>query len=212
MSKGRSENENRACESICEVLKCAYGRNWISTRDGNASFRSLNEQSFFITPTGVRKYNLIANEILQLNLPDLGCVNSNTLKPSGEIHLHHLLQKNIDKDRAVLHLHPTYVIAGMHANINLQKLANEFPEINRYTKVGPTVPVLPPITKDLAEASVKALNLNREGKVDYNIIGLDKHGVIAVDRDVWSAFEHCERLEHICQVVLASGNYKHLMN
>jgi ribulose-5-phosphate 4-epimerase/fuculose-1-phosphate aldolase len=28
---------------------------------------------------------------------------------------------------------------------------------------------------------------------------------VAVGRDPWSAYEHIERLEHICQMVLASG-------
>jgi L-fuculose-phosphate aldolase len=111
-----------------------------------------------------------------MTIPDLSF--QSLLKPSGELHLHKLLQEKVPSDRSVLHLHPTYVIAAMHANIDLQKLEEEFPEINRYTKVGPTVPVIPPITKDLAEASVKAFHLNEEtGEVDYHIIGLDRHGI-----------------------------------
>jgi len=99
----------------------------------------------------------------------------------------------------------------MYVGLDLQKVAQEFPEINRYTKVGPNVPVVPPISKDLAEASVKALGWNEEtGDVEYNIVGLDRHGIIAVDKDAWSALQHCERLEHICQIVLASGNFNHL--
>jgi L-fuculose-phosphate aldolase len=95
----------------------------------------------------------------------------------------------------------------MYAGWNLQILAEEFPEINRYTKVGPTVPMIPPICKELGFAAVKALNLNNEtGEVDFDIIGLDRHGIIAVGRDAWSAFEHIERLEHICKIALASGN------
>jgi ribulose-5-phosphate 4-epimerase/fuculose-1-phosphate aldolase len=33
------------------------------------------------------------------------------------------------------------------------------------------------------------------------------HGVIAVDTSPWRAYEHIERLEHICKIVLASGKY-----
>ena len=32
--------------------------------------------------------------------------------------------------------------------------------------------------------------------------------VVAIDETPWRAFEHIERLEHICQIVLASGVYK----
>ena len=35
--------------------------------------------------------------------------------------------------------------------------------------------------------------------------GRPRHGVVAVASDPWRAFEHIERLEHICQMVLASG-------
>ena len=38
----------------------------------------------------------------------------------------------------------------------------------------------------------------------YDIIGLKQHGVI-IAKDTWSVLEHCERLEHICQIVLASN-------
>jgi L-fuculose-phosphate aldolase len=159
--------------------------------------------------------------IIKLSLPDCQRIDDEAsgghqkkisgLNPSGELHLHYLLQKKIPGNRVVVHLHPTYIIAAMYAGLDLQKLAVEFPEINRYTKVGPNVPVVPPISKDLGEISVKALGWNEEtGDIQYNIVGLDRHGIIAVDKDAWSALQHCERLEHICQIVLASGNYKHL--
>jgi len=83
-------------------------------------------------------------------------------------------------------------------------LAKAFPEINRYTRVGPIVPEIPPISEQLAIASIEAFELNEEGEVKYDIIGLKQHGVVIVAKDAWAAFEHCERLEHICQIVLAS--------
>ena len=33
------------------------------------------------------------------------------------------------------------------------------------------------------------------------------HGVVAIDTTPWRAYEHIERLEHICKIVLASKNY-----
>ena len=97
----------------------------------------------------------------------------------------------------------------MYAGWNLQTLAEEFPEINRYTRVGPTVPIIPPICKELGIAAAKALCRETDslvdGKIDYDIIGLDRHGIIAVGRDALTTFEHVERLEHICKIALASG-------
>jgi L-fuculose-phosphate aldolase len=211
-------------DTICDVLKTAYERNWISTRDGNASYKRRDEEYLYITPSGVRKQHLNAELIFKLKFQDeykiadepwlnLERVSDDYqrkiigLEPSGELPLHALLQRIVPENRVVLHLHPTYIIAAMYAGWNLQTLAEEFPEINRYTKVGPTVPMIPPICKELGFAAVKALNLNNEtGEVDFDIIGLDRHGIIAVGRDAWSAFEHIERLEHICKIALASGN------
>jgi ribulose-5-phosphate 4-epimerase/fuculose-1-phosphate aldolase len=213
-------------DAICDILKFAYKRNWISTRDGNVSYRRYSQDSgndyFYVTPSGVKKQHLNSEMIIKLTLPDLQRVDDEStgghqkkisgLNPTGELHLHYLLQKKIPGNRVVLHLHPTYIIAAMYAGLDLQKLSIEFPEINRYTKVGPNVPVVAPISKELAEKSVEALGLDEEsGEVKYDIIGLDRHGIISVDKDAWSAFQHCERLEHICQIVLASGNFKNLM-
>lgn len=210
-------------DTICDVLKAAYERNWISTRDGNASYRRKDEEYLYITPSGVRKQHLNAELIFKLKFQDnyktasepwLNLVRIDDdyqrkligLEPSGELPLHALLQRIVPENRVVLHLHPTYIVAAMYAGWDLQKLAEEFPEINRYTRVGPTVPIIPPICKELGFASVKALNINSEtGEVDFDIIGLDRHGIIAVGRDAWSAFEHVERLEHISKIALAAN-------
>ena len=89
----------------------------------------------------------------------------------------------------------------MYAGLDLQHIAKEFPEINRYTRVGPTVPIIEPVSVELGLAAIRALNLNETtGEVDF-----DRHGIIAIGKDAWSAYEHAERLESICEVVLASG-------
>lgn len=209
-------------DTICDVLRAAYERNWISTRDGNASYRRKDENFLYITPSGVRKQNLNAELIFKLKFegdylssekPWLNLIRVKDeyqkrligLEPSGELPLHSLLQRIVPDNRIVLHLHPTYIISAMYAGLDLQYLAKEFPEINRYTRVGPTLPVIPPISEELGMACIKALNLNMEtGEVDFDIIGLDRHGIIAISKDAWIAFEHVERLEHICQIALAS--------
>ena len=66
------------------------------------------------------------------------------------------------------------------------------------------------ISKELADATCEAFDLQPDGSISADIVGLDRHGVIAVARDPWTAFEHIERLEHICQIVLVSGVGKSL--
>ena len=59
-------------------------------------------------------------------------------------------------------------------------------------------------TKELGEATTKALGVNGS-KIDFDIVGQANHGVTAVGNHPWSAFEHIERLNHICEILLASG-------
>jgi L-fuculose-phosphate aldolase len=136
---------------------------------------------------------------------------SEKLKPSGELPLHFGLQKMMGQHsndvRVVVHLHPTYCIAAMHAGIDLGTISEAFPELNRYTKVAPNVGDVPPISEELADECHKNLRLDKDGFIAYDIVGIKGHGVVAIDTSPWRAFEHIERLEHICQIVLASGKY-----
>jgi L-fuculose-phosphate aldolase len=96
----------------------------------------------------------------------------------------------------------------MHAGIELSELVKHFPELGRYTRVAPNVGDVPPISQELGDQCHKKLGLNEStGEIKYDIVGIKGHGVVAIDSTPWRSFEHIERLEHICKIVLASGNY-----
>ena len=204
-------------ETICETLVEAYRRNWITSRDGNVSIRHHDRDHFYITPSGVRKQTLQPDQFKKIGLTsydhkwlDLPYTDiSANLKPSGEIPLHFGLQKNMGQHsndvRVVVHLHPTYCVAAMHAGIELGDIAKQFPELSRYTKVAYNVGDVPPISQELADQCHEHLELDKNGNIAYDIVGIKGHGVVAIDTSPWRAFEHIERLEHICKIVLASG-------
>jgi ribulose-5-phosphate 4-epimerase/fuculose-1-phosphate aldolase len=207
-------------ETICDIFKEGYKRGWISARDGNASLRFKEQDYFFITPSGVRKQFLQPEMFKKMAIVegyygqppqlhrgyhemDYTLISSN-LNPSGELPLHFGLQKQIVKDsRVVIHMHPTYTVAAMYKGIDLTKLVDEFPELGRYTSVAPTVPEVAPTSQELADETIKRLDV-ADGLVKYDIVGIDRHGVVAVDTSPWRAFEHIERLEHICKIILAA--------
>jgi ribulose-5-phosphate 4-epimerase/fuculose-1-phosphate aldolase len=206
-------------ETICDVLVEGYKRNWSTSRDSNVSIRYADRDHFFITPTGVRKQTLQPDQFKKIQV--LGTTweempytdISANLRPSGELPLHLGLQKNLGQHnndvRVVVHLHPTYCIAAMHAGIQLNELTKDFPELSRYTKVAPSVGDVPPISQELADQCHEKLELDpNTGHINYDIVGIKGHGVVAIDTSPWRAYEHIERLEHICKIVLASGNYK----
>ena len=209
-------------ETICDTLVEAYRRNWITSRDGNVSIRHHDRDHFYITPSGVRKQTMQPDQFKKIgiiyqpvdryNWTDLPYTDiSANLKPSGEIPLHFGLQKMMgqhkDDVRVVVHLHPTYCIAAMHAGIDLSTISEAFPELNRYTKVAKNVGDVPPISQELADRCHENLWLRKDGTIGFDIVGIKGHGVVAIDTSPWRAFEHIERLEHICQIVLASGKY-----
>ena len=96
----------------------------------------------------------------------------------------------------------------MYAGWDLQHIAKEFPEVSRYTRVGPSVPVLPVTSPELALATWKAFT-NVENThtniLKFDIVGQAGHGVCAVGPNPWDAYEHIESLEHVCEIVLRSG-------
>jgi len=206
-------------ETCCDILVDAYKRNWITSRDGNISIRHHDRDHFYITPSGVRKQTLQPDQfkkigispgkLLWLDMPYTDI--SKNLKPSGELPLHFGLQREMGQHsndvRVVVHVHPTYCIAAMHAGIDLSTVSNAFPELNRYTRVAPNVGDVAPISQELADACHGNLGLDPAGNIKFDIVGIKGHGVVAIDVTPWRAYEHIERLEHICRIVLASGKH-----
>ena len=193
--------------SMGEIMREAYKRGWITTRDGNISVR--RENKFYITPSGVRKNLIYPENIIKMTLSEVGELfvreNSPLGKPSGELEMHRLLQTTSDFDgcRSVVHFHPTNIIATIHAGFDLQKIAAEFPEVSRYTRVGPTVSKLPVVSVELANETFSKMTENNQ--LIYDIVGQTGHGVCAIGTTPQDAFEAIERLEHVCEIVLRSG-------
>ena len=209
-------------DTMADVMKMAYDRNWITTRDGNVSLRRRNTPYLYITPSGARKQNLTSEQMIKLQFPDhaqsvqpwqeMIRVDDEYqrkivgLEPSGELPFHYLLQERINtNNRVVLHLHCTYTVAAIRRGIVLSELISDFPELSGLTRVGPNVAFTQAKSGALGLAVYDAFDVQTDGAVSYDIVGVTGHGVVSVDIDPWRAFEHAERLEHIAQIVLASG-------
>jgi ribulose-5-phosphate 4-epimerase/fuculose-1-phosphate aldolase len=209
-------------DTMADVMKAAYDRNWITTRDGNVSLRRKHTPYLYITPSGARKQNLTSEQMIKLQFPaspqtqtpwqEMGRVSDQYqdliqgLKPSGELPFHYLLQEKINtSNRVVLHLHCTHTVAAIRRGICLHTVTKDFPELSGLTRVGPSVPLTEARSTQLGRAVYDAFDVQPDGAVSSDIVVVEGHGVVAVDVDPWRAFEHSERLEHIAQIVLASG-------
>jgi ribulose-5-phosphate 4-epimerase/fuculose-1-phosphate aldolase len=195
-------NINNFLQDICDIMHTAYERNLITMRDGNCSFRIKDDNRLFITPSGVKKSQIKPSMFVELVFDDEEHIDIQKAresgKASGEIMMHYLLQQHFngnEESRCVLHLHPTYTVSTIYANLNIIDVVRDFPEFFRYTRVGKTVDAYPALSDDLATNTYNSLMQN-------NIVGQKNHGVTALDATPYDAFEHIERLEHVCKMAL----------
>lgn len=199
-------------KDIIYILKEAYKKNWITPRDGNISFKSFDSNKFKITPSSLRKQELSECDFIEIEILKSSWkqISNFSLKPSGEIELHYEILNSINTDICVIHLHPTYTISAMYAGFNLSELAKSFPELTRYTNVGENTENVPPLSRDLAiQCKSKLLFDKNLSKFTNNIVGIPNHGVVSIGNDVYEAFEHIERLEHISKIVMLSNHKPH---
>ena len=199
----RAAPEHLSVEQACAVMRQAYQLGWISTRDGNVSVAMTDRRGFLVSGSGLIKHALVPTQFVLVPADGAPRVEQ-TPRPSGELELHRRLQALFNSQHlTVLHLHPTHTVAAMYAGHRLAELSAGFPEVTRYTRVGPDVPALPATSEELAEACEAAFRPALGAPP--HIVGLDRHGVVAVGKTPWEAFEHVERLEHICRIALAAG-------
>ena len=53
-----------------DVMREAYKRNWITTRDGNISLKRKNSNLLYITPSGVRKTIIHPEHIIKIPIKE----------------------------------------------------------------------------------------------------------------------------------------------
>ena len=193
--------------AMCDVMKEAYRRGWITTRDGNASLRIANSKRIHMTPSGVRKNVINPEMLVKIDIQENGELTFRSgmnLDATGEWEMHYLILKEATTTKSVVHLHPTNIIAAMHVGWDLHEMVKPFPEVYRYTRVGHNVDSVAPLSNELASETKKMLGVQHNIQ-EFDIVGQKSHGVAAVGKNPWDAFEHIERVEHIAQIVLASG-------
>lgn len=199
--------------AVGDVLRECYKRTWITTRDGNISLRRSIDgtisHSIYLTPKGWRKNIIHPEHLIKVRIDGDSSPIFEGTGVSTEFHMHYLLQRDAKTTRAVVHVHPTHIVAALQAGIDLQEIASDFPEISRYTRVGPSVDTVPAGSRELADGTCLAFRGGEvEGPLRYDIVGQKNHGVCAIGKHPWDAFEHIERLDHICQIILLASNRK----
>ena len=71
--------------AIGDVMREAYKRGWITTRDGNCSVRMKNRPYLYITPSGVRKTIIHPESVVKIKIK-VKILEIPPLRPSGELY------------------------------------------------------------------------------------------------------------------------------
>lgn len=190
-------------KEMCDVMKEAYKRNWINIRDGNCALKFKGDNRIYMTPSGVKKNSIESDDIVYLDMLNDDIVFQKRDKITGEWKMHYYLLKRLKERSSSLHLHPPYIVAAMQKGWNLKFLVKNFPEVFRYTKVGNNVSNFDALSEELALNTFN--NMFLDSGDQFDLVGQESHGVCAVGDSPWHAFEHIERVEHTCKIMILSG-------
>lgn len=181
----KSEDELRKeIVSVCRKLH-QYGYN--TSIDGNVSVR-LDEGLMLITPSGC-SMNLVESQDIVLS--DMDGMALDGGKPSVEYRLHTAIYDQRPDVNAVIHVHPTYSLALSLFDIDLLN--------DTYITVSPI-----PITEYARIGSAEVAVVIDPYIERYNWAILRRHGSVAWEGDLQSAYHRIEGMEHLCKVLLTA--------
>lgn len=163
----------------------------IGAGEGNVSIR-LGPRRVLTTPSGTNKALLEPHQLVVTDPAGAKIVGARG--PSTELRMHLAVYRRRAEVGAIVHAHPPTAIALTLAGIDLS--APVLPEA--VTALGggiPTAPYASPSTDALAEGVADTL-------LRCDACLMERHGAIAVGRDLFEACDRMETVERLAQVIL----------
>lgn len=151
---------------------------------GNISAWDSTRKGFWITPSGMDYLSLKEEDLVLLD--EENQVIEGKRKPSSEFLLHSEIYRNRPDIQGIVHTHSVFATAHAVSRVPLPGLVEDLVMI-----VGGEVEVAEyhlPGSKELAQASVKALN-------EKNAVFLANHGLVGVGRSLEEALKVCQVVE-----------------
>jgi L-fuculose-phosphate aldolase len=187
-------------EDILTVMRNLYRRGLVSALTGNVSVRIPQTDVFWITPSGIFKGGLKADDLIKMNI--YGNIIEGRNKPSSEWRFHAAIYRVRPDVNAVIHAHNPVVLALNIAGIRLD--LSLLSEVMIFVKGIEYVPYVEPGTEELARmVAEKAL-------LGVNVVVLERHGIITMGRNIYEAQTIAESIEDLATVQLMSNLVKFL--
>lgn len=175
-------------EDIVRACRLLHQRGYLAANDGNVSAR-LGDDRLLVTPSGVHKGFLEPADLVIVDLQGRKLKGRGT--PTGELALHLRALAARPDANAVVHAHPPVAIAMSMAG---KRLDGVLPEVTLSIGSLQVVPYARPLTDALAVAVARRLDRG-------DAVIMERHGTVAVGRDVLEAYGKTERVEHAAQVL-----------
>lgn len=183
-------NSLPAREQIVCIMKRMYQQRLTSLSGGNISIYDQDD-NFWITPTGLDKGNLTAEDIVVFN--QKGEFNG-THRPSSEYPFHWGIYKKRDDIFAIVHAHSPALIAFSIAG----KLPNPRITPVSYQSCGEIgfAEYASPGSQELGTAISEVFGHG------FNIVILENHGVVSAAQNLIGAYERMETLEYTARTLI----------
>jgi L-fuculose-phosphate aldolase len=168
--------------------KRLYDRGYVAANDGNISVR-LDENSVLITPSGVSKGFMQAEDLIILDMT--GHLFAGKKKPSSESRMHIQIYKARADVSCVCHAHPPFATGFAVAGIALNKMV--LPEAVLVLGTIPVVEYGTPGTDELYRSISRYI-------MDYDALLLANHGALTVGDTLLNTYHKMETLEHAAKI------------
>lgn len=185
--------ERRRFVALARFARDLHARGWVANHDGNASLRD-DDGRFIVTPTAISKRLIGADDLLVIDRG--GKVLRGRHRLFSEWALHRAIYDARPDAQAVLHAHPPVASGFALAGAELGPVAAAEIVVSLGDRI-PTIPFHMPGSDTLEPAVAEVAEL-------YDVMLLERHGVIALGDDLEQAFLRLELVEHYAQQVLAA--------
>lgn len=179
---------------LIEVAREAEACGLCKAKTGNFSIRDEKTGYVIVTPSGIERKDLDAKNICIIDVNGNVIETEKGIKPSSEVLVHLQIYKTRPDVKAVVHTHSLNATVFAILNKCIPPVVYEAINYGGYVYVAPYGR---PGTKELAESVINPLS-----KSDACL--LERHGVIAIGKDIDEAFLKARYVEEVAELYYKS--------
>lgn len=180
-------------EQLVEVMTRIYERRLTTPSGGNLSILD-DDGSLWVTPSQLDKGRLRPSHMVRILADDSW---TSEVKPTSEWPFHRAILQARPDCRAVVHAHPTSLVA--FSVVGKPLVLDQFPDLCRWIRRVGFAPYAVPGSKKLGQVLGEAFAAGCDATL------MENHGAVACGRSLLEAFHRFEAIEHLASIMLAGA-------